>query len=791
MMHTPPSDASDVDALFCSDQSLHRFYRLSPMIFYELTAEGRILSLNPAFEAVTGWPIRDWVGRPFIGLVVPEDRELALQEFAGAIQSKTRSFRRIRLIAADGGILTVDAWIEPCEGKEGICAIGYAQDVTHVAQLETQLERQANLLNSVSDAIIVTDLAFVIQEWNAAAEAIYGWQRSEAVGKSTISLLGTQYIDSTPDAVLKEFLQTGRWRGQVIQRHKNGAQLYIYASVNALFDEDGRRIGAVAINRNVTAEVNAQKALSNVERIYRQAIRIAGGVPYQRDYTGDGYSFLGEGFEELTGYRADEITGPLFTSRLRRIESYGENADLPHDERIRLARQGKGFVWREDYLFERKDGRLIWLADHAVPIFDEQGTIIGSLGILMDITERKEAEEERRRLQERMAQIERLETVGQLAGGVAHDFNNMLAVVLMRTEMALLQLDATSPIRHHLLEIYRAAQRAAELTRQLLGFARRQVIEPRPLDLNAAIEELLPMVRGMLGEAIELRWEPAPNLDLVYMDPAQVAQIVMNLCLNARDAITGIGQISITTGRAVLDEAYAALHADVRPGVYSVLTISDTGKGMTPEVLEHIFEPFFTTKEMGRGTGLGLATVYGIVQQNQGHIAVHSAPGVGTSIQIFLPFHQGTQSAPSDRFEPVQISADNKRWTILLVEDEPAVLKSVGETLRRLGHHILMAGTPSAALHIAEQHKEAIDLLLSDVVMPEMDGPTLVRQLRESYPALRVLFVSGYPAHLIAYRGLLPEDTHFLRKPFTIQELVNAIQQALFKPPLQADGSLD
>jgi len=212
---------------------------------------------------------------------------------------------------------------------------------------------------------------------------------------------------------------------------------------------------------------------------------------------------------------------------------------------------------------------------------------------------------------------------------------------------------------------------------------------------------------------------------------------------------------------------------------------------MTPEVLEHIFEPFFTTKEMGRGVGLGLATVYGIVQQNQGHIAVHSAPGVGTSIQIFLPFHQGTQPAPSDRFEPVQISADNKRWTILLVEDEPAVLKSVGETLRRLGHHILMAGTPSAALHIVEQHKGAIDLLLSDVVMPEMDGPTLVRQLRESYPALRVLFVSGYPAHLIAYRGLLPEDAHFLRKPFTIQELVNAIQQALFKPPLQADGSLD
>lgn len=648
-------------------------------------------------------------------------------------------------------------------------------------RIETPLERQANLLDSVSDAIIVTDPTFIVQEWNAAAEAIYGWTRAEVIGQSLIGLLGTQYIDSTPDEALQKFLQTGQWRGQVIQRHKNGAHLHIYASVNALVDDDGNRVGVVAINRNITAEVNAQKALSNVERIYRQAIRIAGGVPYQRDYTGDGYSFLGEGFEELTGYRVDEITGPLFTSRLRRIEAYGENADLPHNERIRLARQGKGFIWREDYLFERKDGRLIWLADHAVPVFDDQGNIVGSLGILMDITERKQAEEERRRLQERMAQIERLESIGQLAGGVAHDFNNMLAVILMRTEMALLQLDATSPIRHHLLEIYKTAQRAADLTRQLLGFAQRQPIEPRPLDLNAAIAELLPMVRSLLGEAIELRWEPAPDLGLVYMDPAQVRQIVVNLCLNARDAITGRGQIAITTRNTVLDEAYAALHADVRPGVYSALTVSDTGHGMTPEVLKHIFEPFFTTKAVGRGVGLGLATVYGIVQQNHGHITVYSAPDIGTSIQIFLPTYEGVLPPVSERLERTQISPGQGR-TILLVEDEPAVLESMSEALRELGYHVLTAETSSAALRIAEQHPGRIDLLLSDVVMPEMDGPTLARRLRETRPTLRVLFASGYSPHLIAHRGLTTPDAHLLRKPFTMQELAGALQQALPPP---------
>ncbi|MCS6827418.1 MAG: response regulator, partial [Caldilinea sp.] len=580
----------------------------------------------------------------------------------------------------------------------------------------------------------------------------------------------------------------GRWRGQVIQRHKNGAQLHIYASVNALFDADGHRIGVVAINRNITAEVNAQKALSNVERIYRQAIRIAGGVPYQRDYTCDGYSFLGEGFEALTGYRADEITGPLFSSRLRRIEAYGENADLPRDERIRLAREGKGFVWREDYLFERKDGRLIWLADHAVPVFNEQGQIIGSLGILMDITERKQAEEERQRLQERMAQIERMETIGQLAGGVAHDFNNMLAVILMRAEMALLQLDATSPIRHHLLEIYKTAQRSADLTRQLLGFARRQPIEPRPLDLNAAIEELLPMVRGLIGEAIELRWEPAPDLGPVYMDPMQVTQIIVNLCLNARDAITDRGQVSITTRNAVLDETYTAHHADARPGAYSVLTVSDTGHGMTPEVLEHIFEPFFTTKEVGRGVGLGLATVYGIVQQNHGHIAVYSAPNIGTSIQIFLPTYEGSLPPPSERPGHTEIAL-GQTHTILLVEDEPALLESVGEALRRLGYQVLMAATPTAALRIAEQHAGKIDLLLSDVVMPEMDGPTLARRLKETRPGMHVLFASGYSPHLIAHRGLVGPDASLLRKPFAMQELVHAIQQALRPPPATLVGS--
>lgn len=753
----------------------------APLILYELTADGCIARLNAAFESITGWPISAWIGRHFLDLIAPEDRALVQQEFARAAQGKTRNYRRIHLLAADGRTLSVDVLGRQHTIGDSVRIYGFVRDVTELVRIEEQLRLQVSFLASTSDAIIVTDPAFFVVEWNQAAERIYGWTRAEVIGRSLLGFLRTEYTDTTQEAVFEQFLASGQWRGEVIQHHKNGTRLHILAAVNALYDAEGRRLGVIAVNRDITAEVNAQQALTEMERTYRRAILNAGGVPYLRDYSGPGYAFLGEGIEQLTGYGADELTGPLFTSRLRQVDAYGEHADLSHEERIRLARTEGGVVWREDYLFERKDGSLVWLADHAVPVLDAAGKVTGALGILMDITERKWAEEERRRLQEQMAQIERLESIGQLAGGVAHDFNNLLAVILMRTEMALMQLDPHAPLHHHLLEIQKSAQRSADLVRQLLGFARRQPIAPRPLDLNASVEEALPMLRQLINEDIELIWQPASSLGAVYMDPTQVHQILVNLCTNARDAIDGAGQILIATENITLDDAYAEAHPDAHPGAYSLLTISDTGCGMTAEVLAHIFEPFFTTKEVGRGTGLGLATVYGIVQQNHGHIVVYSTPGVGATIQVFFPHHQAA-TPTAVHAHTLENAPRGNHETILIVEDNDAVLEMIAEGLRHWGYNVLTTTTPTAALRQVEQAADAIDLLLTDVILSEANGPALARQISALRPGLPVLYMSGHPTHLLRQRGLLPERVHLLRKPFTLRELATAVRDALAPP---------
>lgn len=753
-------------------------YAEAPIILYELAADGRIMSLSDAFESITGWPISAWIGRNFRDLIAPEDQALAQQEFARACRGETRNFRRMHMLAADGSTLTVEIQGLKLAVGQAAGVYGFVRDVTELVRTEEQLRLQASFLASVSDAIIVTDPAFIVTEWNQAAERIYGWQRHEVLGKSVVGMLRTEYIDTTPDAVLDEYLRTGRWHGEVIQHRKDGERIHILASVNALFDARGRRSGTVAVNRDITAEMKARQALTRIERIYRQAIHGIGGVPYQRDYRTPGYAFIGDGIEELTGYSAAELTGALFTSRLRKIEAYGEHAGVSHEERIALARQGAGIVWREDYLFERKDGSLVWLADHAVPLLDDKGVAIGSLGILLDITARKQAEEEHQRLQEHIDQMERLETVGRLAGGVAHDFNNMLAVILMRAEMALQLVDALSPLHRHLTEIYKTAQRSADLTRQLLGFARRQPIAPRPLDLNRTIEDALPMLRHLLGEEIELCWQPADALGTVNMDPAQIDQILVNLCINARDAIAGVGKVTVATCTAELDEAYVAAHPDAHAGAYSVLRISDTGCGMTPDVLAHIFEPFFTTKEVGRGTGLGLATIYGIVQQNYGHIVVHSTPGIGTTFQIYLPCYQ---AAPVRATPAPAMAMRAAGATILMVEDNANLLEMTAEGLRQSGYRVLTAISAVAAQQLADEYAGAIDLLLTDVIMPEIDGVAFARRLQRQHPHVRVVYMSGHPAHLLEQRGMLEPGVQVLRKPFTLADLTEAVSMALLK----------
>ena len=416
------------------------------------------------------------------------------------------------------------------------------------------------------------------------------------------------------------------------------------------------------------------------------------------------------------------------------------------------------------------DGRTIWLRTSKVPLRDASGKIIGVLGIYDDITQLKELEEQYR-------QAQKMEAVGQLAGGVAHDFNNLLTAILASTDLLLETLPAYHPGREDALETRKAALRAADLTRQLLAFGRRQVLQPRVLDVNELVDNLGKMLRRLIGEDIDLRTELPPDLGAVRADPGQLEQVIMNLAINARDAMPNGGKLTIETANVLLDDAYVATHTVVLPGPYVMIAGSDTGVGMDAATKARVFEPFFTTMEKGKGTGLGLSTVYGIVKQSGGYVWVYSEPGLGTAFKIYLPRVEGTA-------EPVLASGSVSQSprgteTVLLCEDQQEVRSLTHRILVAHGYDVLVAASGEEAVELAQAWPGAIDLLLTDVVMPGMSGPKLVRQLAPIQPAMKVLYVSGYADEAIVRHRVVEPGMAFLQKPFTSDLLARKIREVL------------
>lgn len=393
------------------------------------------------------------------------------------------------------------------------------------------------------------------------------------------------------------------------------------------------------------------------------------------------------------------------------------------------------------------------------------------------LEERRQAEADLQKSKERLLQSQRMESIGRLAGGVAHDFNNMLSIILGNTEILLEDINASVfPSTANILEIRKAAERSADLTRQLLAFARKQPVSPRVIDLNETLAGMLNMLRRLIGEDIELAWQFEEQLWSVKIDPSQVDQVLANLCVNARDAVGANGRITIETGNTRFDEAYCRVHDNFKPGNYVMLSVSDNGCGMDRETMDNLFEPFFTTKEVGRGTGLGLATVYGIVRQNSGFVHVYSEKDQGTVFKIYFLKHGESLSA--DQTSPLESAPRVGRETVLVVEDETAILTMTQLMLERMGYRVLAADTPTKALGIMEQERE-IHLLITDVVMPEMNGRELSRRLLQSHPNLKCLFMSGYTADVIANHGILDEDLFFINKPFSKQALSQKLREIL------------
>ncbi len=402
------------------------------------------------------------------------------------------------------------------------------------------------------------------------------------------------------------------------------------------------------------------------------------------------------------------------------------------------------------------------------------------MGIATDITDRKRSEEEKAKLEAKLLQSQKLETIGQLAGGVAHDFNNMLGVILGYTELALSQVPPEVSLHADLEEIHKAAERSAVLTRQLLGFARKQTIVPKVLDLNTSVESLLDMLRHLLGENVVLDWQPGADLGPVKLDPSQIEQILVNLCVNSRDAISGDGCIRLSTTPVTLDKAACAGHEGAYPGDYVKLGVGDNGCGMDKEMLKHIFEPFFTTKDLSLGAGLGLPTVHGIVHQNNGFVEVVSEPGRGTDVWIYLPQHgpkirAKVESSDGLDFAPIQ-------ETVLLVEDDASLLLMTQNMLTRRGYRVLPTGSPTEAIQLAVDHPGEIHMLMTDVIMPEMGGGDLARKIREIQPGIKCLFMSGHTDETLVQRGVFVPGSHFIQKPFSMKELVNRVIETMNDP---------
>jgi PAS domain S-box-containing protein len=486
-------------------------------------------------------------------------------------------------------------------------------------------------------------------------------------------------------------------------------------------------------------------------------------------------NFVSNHIERMLGYSVQQwLSTPNFWLSI----VHPEDKERAAREAAGFFTSGKGGI--SQFRWIARDERVVWVEAHSTVICDDKGNPLGMRGVTIDITASKEAERGRAQLEEQLRQAQKIDSIGRLAGGVAHDFNNILTAIRGYAELMLLELAPGDPMRSSVTEIRRAGERAADLTRQLLAFSRRQLLQPRVLALNSLIADSIKMLKRLLGEDIELVTLLDPELGHVKADAGQMDQIILNLALNARDAMPQGGKLTLETRNVVLQEEYAQKHFSLQPGSYIMFAISDIGCGMDSQTLSHIFEPFFTTKEPGKGTGLGLSTVYGIVQQSGGSIWVYSEPGRGTTFKIYLPrIEEPLGEAEAEEKQRTEPDSPRGSETIFVVEDDEIVRKLTSQALRRYGYRVVEAVNGREALLACEKHPGTIPLMITDVVMPQMGGPELADRLRELHPETQVLFMSGYTDDAVVRHGILDAALYFLQKPFTPAALVRKVRAIL------------
>ncbi|MGA6927428.1 MAG: PAS domain S-box protein, partial [Desulfosarcina sp.] len=655
----------------------------------------------------------------------------------------------------DGSIRDVEVVSSKIKSKGKDLLHSVIHDITARNKAEKALRESEQSFSQLFDSApvpmaYVSDLeGYKGTTWNEAWYRTFGYAREEVDGRSGNDI--GLWVDPTDRG---RFIELANRQNDVVDfeallRHHDGSILTCSLFARFIDKTDHRLL--IAVYLDITDRKRAEEALQFTQFAIDHLADAAFWM------TSDArFFYVNQAACRALGYSRDELLRMTVAdiSREFPMETWSDHWNELREKR--------------DLFFQTthrtKAGRVYPVEIHAN--FVEVDGREYNCAFARDISERKRVEEEREKLHEQLSQAQKMESVGRLAGGVAHDFNNMLGAILGYTELGMMKVSPNDPIHGTLKDIQSATQRSVDLTRQLLAFARKQTVAPKVLDLNQTVEGMLKMLRRLIGENIDLVWLPGKDLDRVRIDPSQVEQLLTNLCVNARDAIHDTGKITVETGDATFGETdRAAGHVGIVPGEYVLLAVSDNGCGMDTETLSQLFEPFFTTKAVGKGTGLGLATVYGMVKQNRGFIDVHSEPAQGTTFKIYLPRNtaEAGQTAQKNAAQP----AAHGHETILLVEDEPMILDVTTKMLKRQGYTVKAAATPGEAVRLAREHAGEIHLLMTDVVMPEMNGRDLARNLLSLYPNLKRLFMSGYTADVIAHHGVLDEGVQFIQKPFS------------------------
>jgi len=791
------------EAVRQSEERYRAVVETAPDVVYAISDKGVFASLNPAFEAITGWARTEWLGKSFAPLVHPEDASLAVEMFQKVLRGDKPPPYELRILSKSGKYLVGEFTSTPYI-RDGKVAgkLGIVRDITERKRAEKALRQGEVRLERINRCLLelgpnfdsnINRLTALCGELLGATCALYNrlqgdllcsqgqWQtppgfKSEDAPTGHIcydvirnnredavvitNLPRTSYAESDPN-VRAYGLQTYMGCAVKCEGKAVGSLCVVYGTDYQPTDDDRRILGIIAsaIGNEDTrkqAEAELNRLMTAIEQTPESVVitDTEGRILYVNPV-----------FERVTGYSRAEVIG----QNPRLLKSNRQDSAF---YRQLWGKISAGEVWRGRFINKKKDGTLFTEDAVIAPVRDEKGAVTNHIAIKRDISHELELEVQYR-------QTQKIDSIGRLAGGVAHDFNNILAVICGHTDLALAQLSPDAPLRSNLECIQESADHAANLTRQLLAFGRGQVIEPRRINLNELIVNLNKMLRRLIGEDIKLVTQTAPDLGQIKADPGQIEQVLLNLVVNARDAMPDGGTLTIRTDNVTLDEDYARSHL-ISPGDYVMVSVSDTGVGMTDEVKQHIFEPFFTTKEQGKGTGLGLATCFGIIQQSNGHIHSDSQVDKGTQFKIYLPRVWGVEDPISSREVPVSLPQGTE--TILLAEDEPSLRQLMARVLRTQGYTVLEATDGHEALTLAQANGAKIQLLLTDAIMPGLSGKTLAEWLGQVNPAIRVLFISGYINNNAVRDAMSRPGTFFLQKPFNPLDLTKRVREAIEAP---------